>query len=191
MSSCLTIVNLALRKIGQLASGREARAVDRDDAFAALTAMYRAWINSGAFGRLSDVTPTADYVAGENERIFRNSDATLEITLPETVDDDGRMLTPLDTSVVVIVDAFSGTVTEFIYDGQIKAWVLLYDLAITDEAPLSRRDEQGLAACLAVAIVDEFGGELGPSTMQQAAHFKQALTTRYSMPATQTIGEYY
>lgn len=191
MASCLSIVNMALRKIGTLASGREARSVDRDDAFVILVSLYRTWINNGAFGRLSDVTPTGDYIAGENQRIFRNASATLTITLPETVDDDGNQYTPLDTSVVVIVDAFSGTVTEFIYDGQIKAWVSLYDLVITSEAPLSRRDEQGLAACLAVALADEFSGNVGPFTMQQAAAFKTALTHRYSMPAVQVQGEYY
>lgn len=191
MASCLSIVNSALRKLGLLASGREARSVDRDDAFQALVSMYRSWINAGAFGRLSDVTPTVDYVAGENERIFRNSDATLEITLPETIDDEGRKLTPLDCSVVVIVDAFTGTVAEFIYDGQSKAWNALYDLELTSEAPLSRRDADGLASCLAVQLADEFRGELGPVTIRLAANFRTALTHSYSMPATQTAGEYY
>ena len=177
--------------MGTLASGREARTVDRDDAFTALAAMYRSWINSGAFGRLSDVTPTADYVAGENQRIFRNSSATLEITLPETVDDDSHQVTPLDCSVIVINDAFTGGVYEFIYDGQNKKWQSLYDLVITDEAPLSRRDEQGLAACLAETMADEFSGNIGPFTMRQAAAFRTALTHRYSTPAIRVQGEYY
>jgi hypothetical protein len=88
MATCRVIVNAALRKLGVLGAGREPRDVDGQDAFDALRAMYRAMINAGAFGRLCDVIPTGDsYTAKGMERIFRNSDATLSVTLPETVND--------------------------------------------------------------------------------------------------------
>lgn len=187
MATCRAIVNGALRKIGRLGGGREARPADLQDTLDALKAMYRMWINAGAFGRLADVTPTIDYIAIENVRIFRNSSNTLQITLPETISENGINRTPMDCSVVVVIDAFTGSVTEFIYDGQTKAWTSLYGLTVDGEAPLSRRGEQGLMACLAVQIADEFGGNLGQATLQQASSFQTALTHRYSVPAT--LGE--
>ena len=129
MATARDITNGALRKIGKLAGGREPRTQDASDALEALRGLYRQLINSGAFGRLRDVVPTgAAYTAGENERVFRNSDATLTIDLPELVrrdlpcgplpyDEeeayypngviDNAMRPPRDCSVVVVSDAFT------------------------------------------------------------------------------------
>lgn len=191
MASCLDIVNGALRKIGVLAAGREARAVDRDDVFGSLKSLYRSFINDGAFGRLSDFTAVADFTATPNSRVFRNSDTVVTITLPELVNDLDTTLTPLDLSVIVICDAFTGETTDFVYDGHIKQWQSLYDLALTSPAPLSFRDEDGLKAVLAVKIVDEFSGNLGPATVNAAKRFQSALVSRYSMPEMASTGEYY
>jgi hypothetical protein len=214
VTSCLSVVNSALRKVGVLASGREARAVDRDDTFEHLKNLYRMLITAGTFGRLRDVIPLADYTAYGNERIFRNSDATLAITLPETVRNytfwnpysifgiypvepvpsvatNRDVTTPRDCSVVTIIDAFIPGTFDFIYDGQTKTWQGLYDLSLTDEAPLSFRDPQGLSAMLAMSIVDEFSGALGPMTVEQAKMFRSGLTSRFSNPDPPVYGEYY
>ncbi len=83
--NCRLTVNSALRKLGVLAAGREARSVDLDDGFDALKGMYRQLITNGAFGKLRDVIPVADYTACGNERIFRNTEDVVSITLPETI----------------------------------------------------------------------------------------------------------
>lgn len=213
MATCRDIVNGALRKIGKLAGGREPRTQDSTDALEALRGLYRQLINSGAFGRLQDVVPTgASYTAGENERVFRNSDATIEITLPELVrrdqpcgplpydeEDayypdgvvDNAMRPPRDCSVVIISDAFTAQTVEYIYDGQQKLWTPLYGLELTSDAPLSTRDPEGLKALLAMQIVDEFGGTLGEMTMRQGLAFQTALITRYSSPAQIGRTEYF
>ena len=213
MASCRDIVNGSLRKIGKLAGGREPRTQDASDALEALRGLYRQLINSGAFGRLRDVVPTgAEYIAGENERIFRNSDATLEITLPEMVrrDDPSRplpydeedatypnglvdngMRPPRDCSVVVISDAFTAQTVEYIYDGQQKLWTPLDGLELDGAAPLSARDPEGLKAFLAMQIVDEFGGQLGEMTMRMGLNFQTALITRFSSTATVGRSEYF
>ena len=85
MATCANIGARSLRNIGRLGSGRDPRPADAEDVFVALKGMYKAWVGSGALGRLSDVVPTGDYTAGENQRIFRNSEATGTITLPELV----------------------------------------------------------------------------------------------------------
>jgi len=208
MASCLATINGALRKIGVLAAGREARTVDRDDAFESLKGMYRAWINTGTFGRLRDVIPLTDYTAYGNERIFRNQSSTLAITLPETVQNPvywtdrwiygsyplyagvNDQTTPRDCSIVVINDAFTGDTYDFIYDGHQKLWIGLYALELTDEAPLSFRDKDGLEACLAAQLADQFSGNVGPFTVRQAQVFQGALTTRFSMPAVEVCGIY-
>src|SRR5690606_38356892 len=211
--SCRDIVNGALRKIGKLAGGREPRTQDSQDALEALRGLYRQLINSGAFGRLRDVVPTgSEYTAGVNERIFRNSDATSEIKLPELVrrdipcgplpyDDepgyypdgkiDNAMRPPRDCAVVVISDAFCGQTFEYIYDGQQRLWVSLYGLELESAAPLSLRDPEGLKSLLATQIVDEFGGQLGEMTVRQAMNFQTALITRFSSPASVGMTEYF
>lgn len=213
MASCRDIVNGSLRKIGKLAGGREPRTQDSQDALEALRGLYRQLINSGAFGRLRDVIPTgAAYTAGENERIFRNSDATMEIALPETMQRgfpfgplpydqeeasypadpvDHAIRPPRDCSVVVISDAFTAQTVHYIYDGQMRLWVALDGLMLTDEAPLSSRDPEGLKSLLAMQIVDEFGGQLGEATARAALNYQSALLTRFSTPATTGITEYF
>jgi hypothetical protein len=210
MATCRAIVNGALRKLGKLAAGREARDADRDDALEALRGLYRFLITSGAFGRLKDVVPTgATYTAGENERIFRNDDATLSVTLPEIVrrdcsprpyDDEcacpsGDVATdmrpPRDGAVVVVSDAFTGVTVHYIYDGQLRLWQSIDGLDVDDAAPLSTRDAEGLKALLATRLVDEFGGAIGPATVQLAGMFQANLTTRFSAPREMSHTEYF
>lgn len=213
MATARDIVNGALRKIGKLAGGREPRTQDSQDALEALRGLYRQLINSGAFGRLRDVVPTgASYTAGENERIFRNSDVTLEITLPELVrrdfpfgplpyDEeevyypdgivDNAMRPPRDCSVVVISDAFTAQTVHYIYDGQQRLWTPIDGLELDSVAPFSFRDPEGLKCLLATQINDEFGGQLGEMSMRMAANFQTALITRYSSPAQIGRTEYF
>lgn len=87
MATCRHIVNGALRKLGRLGGGREPRVADSTEALAALQGLYGSWIAGGAFGRLSDVTPTGStYTASGNERIIRTG-PELTVELPEYVSD--------------------------------------------------------------------------------------------------------
>lgn len=213
--NCRQTVNSALRKIGVLAAGREARAVDLDDGFDALKGLYRQLITNGTFGRLRDVIPIADYTAYENERIFRNTEDVVSITLPQTLRnwefwfgygifgiypneyvppaDDALtqdVRTPRDCAVVSIINALDGMVMDFIYDGHTKSWTGIYALTLDDDAPLSFRDPQGLCALLATQIADEYGREIGPTTFRQAASFQSGLTNRFSFCDEPVVLEY-
>lgn len=213
---CRGIVNGALRKCGVLAAGREARSADLEDTFEALKNLYRQLITNGAFGRLCDVIPVSDYTAFENERIFRNSEAVVSITLPETLANweywgdwwiFGRypyepvppatnainldVRTPRDCAVISIIDKFSGLNSDFIYDGQRKVWTGISALTIDDEAPLSSRDSQGLQALLAAQIIDEYGNQLGAATVRLAAGFQTGLTNRFSFYDEPVATEYF
>lgn len=200
-TSCLDVVKGALRKLGVLASGREPRAVDRDDVFQSLKGMYRQWVNNGTLGRMQDVVPVADFTVCSAVRILRTAEtASLSITLPETVSrpvfwrdygiwglcdcsDSRNITTPRDGMPVSISDAVIGETYDFIYDGQIKRWEGIDGLELADRAPLAWRDPQGLMAALAMQIADEFSAQPGLSTSMQAANFMSALTCRYSTPA--------
>jgi len=76
------VCNLALRKLGVVGSGRDARATDLVDTLNALRSMYLGWIASGASGRLVDVVITEDYCARPNERVIRESEGAASVTLP-------------------------------------------------------------------------------------------------------------
>lgn len=207
MATCREVVEGALRKLGKLGAGRSARAPDLNDGFDSLVALYRSFINDGAFGHLRDVTPLSDYTAGENERIFRNSASVTSITLPELVPDcwygspweygsrwvpPGSEVSadrpPRDCSVVVISDTDSGLTNEYIFDGQQKLWVDLSNLTLDSEAPLSRRDFDGLKAKLAMQIADEYGGQIGQVTANLANRFQSALVNRASDPLRPRAG---
>lgn len=212
MATCRAVVNGALRKLGKLASGREARSTDATDALASLKGLYRSLIDSGAFGRLRDVVPVGDYTAHENERIFRNSDVDveIEITLPELVREslgspaeygsrwvppasvaDADLRPPRDCSVVVISDAHSGETQEYIYDGSIRRWIQIGDLGLDDLAPLSTRDEDGLKAALALQIADEYGGDVTGATSRLAGIFRSNLVSGFSRPRREAYGSFY
>jgi len=210
MATARVIINGALRKIGVLAAGREARVNEAQDALEALQGLYQFLISSGAFGRLRDVIPKGDYTATGNERIFRNTSPVMEITLPEVVPVDWfwgdgwgpypplyqnapnyDRTTPRDMAVVVIVDAFTATTVTWIYDGAVKLWQSIDNIGLDDPAPLSFRDSQGLQCLLASRIVDQFGGDMPATTALMAGQFQQSLTTRFSSPRTEGYGVFF
>ena len=190
MASCRTTVETALRMIGRLRSGAAARPVDAQDTLEALKGLYRAWITSGAFGRLADVMPTTDYTAGENQRIFRREQSgTLQITLPAAVPTynrplpynlerdtyatnyeavDGNNRPPRDGAVVVIVDEVTGLMSDFIYDGQLRQWVAVNgDITVIGVDPMTLDTQAPLSVRdprgLAACLALEIADEYGAS----------------------------
>lgn len=224
MATCRFICDSALRKLGRLGAGREPRLADATDALNGLKSLYRTLITGGAFGRLQDVVPTADYTARENERVFRQASATLSITLPELVPNwfcgwgpyqygdmwvppvqnstNRNMRPPKDGAIIVIADAFTGSMADFIYDGTIRRWLAVNGsindltgevepMTLDSEAPMSTRDPDGLAALLATKIADIFGADLAPTTISAAQGHTTGLTHNYSFPREVVAEVYY
>lgn len=198
MATCRHIVNSALRKLGRLGGGREPRVADQTDALAALQGLYGSWVASGAFGRLHDVIPLSDCVAGENQRIVRDA-RVITVTLPEYVPMfaqplpydqermnyeavDGSNRPPCDGAVVQLKDTNGGQVETWIYDGSQREWTLIDSLQLDNQAPRSAGDPEGLAAVLAIEIADTFGAEVGQSTLRQSQRFISNLVTNPSTP---------
>ncbi len=93
---------------------------------------------------MRDVVPEGDYVAGENERVYRRYSVTQLIELPDMVacrligscDYGERTFSytgerpPRDNAVVTIVDEFTGGIEDYIYDGQRKGWFAIHDMMV-------------------------------------------------------------
>ncbi len=209
---CRDVVNGALRKLGRLGAGREPRVADQTDALTALKGVYTSFIAAGTFGRINDVAPLGvEFTADRAWHVYRESDATLTVTLPENqvYDEDlgdaaeygsrwvppaysaslgGRA--PRDGTVVRITDDVTGITKDFLFDGDYRAWVSIGDLQLDDEAPLSRRNAEGLRGYLATQVADEFGADVGPSTIMLAKQFAGQLAQGWSRPRTQVLAEY-
>lgn len=181
------VIDLALRQIGVIASGQPPTENETADALVMLRAVYRRWINEGAFGALTKVTPTANYTAGANERIFRNSADVTEITIPQTI--CGKA--PRDLAVIVINDAFTGHTMDIIYDEQVSRWFRLDNLAATDVAPLSLRDSTGLASCLSLELATQYGQDVPPAVQTAALRFQNGLVVQYAEARDQTAADFF
>lgn len=210
MATARDIISRALRKIGRLGAGREPRLADQEDALETLRSLLLSWVESGAFGRLSDVVPVGDYTAGENQRIFRNSADTNSITLPELVQAYANplpynreraypvnyeaavsnMRPPRDGAVVQIADFENSLVMTHIYDGVARLWREVGGIGLDDTVPRSG-DGEGLSACLARDLADTFGTVAGEATRRQARRYEDAMVLRFSTPRETAVGEYF
>ena len=175
MATCRDVITLALKKARQIMPGETPSADSAADALNTLQSIYDEAVGGGWFGALTDVLTDEDYEAGENERVFNTSDATLNITCPETVTDDfsGDERAPYDRSLVVIVGA---TPAAYLYSSPRGSWDPLDSLALDDFAPLSERSLDGLASLLAVRLGEEYGAEIGPATKGAAAVFTSMIS---------------
>lgn len=87
MAKVKAVITGALRKLGVVAGAGRRTATNTEyfDSLAIMLSMYRTLITAGAFGRMRDVVPRGDYVAGENQRVFRRYNEAQEILLPSMV----------------------------------------------------------------------------------------------------------
>jgi hypothetical protein len=87
MTKVRSVITGALRKLSVVGGvGRRSPSNQEfADILPILLGMYRNLITSGVFGRLRDVVPRGNYVAGENQRVFRRYNELQEIRLPDMV----------------------------------------------------------------------------------------------------------
>jgi hypothetical protein len=195
MSTCQTVCNLALSAIGIIGAGETPEAADSALALQSLKGYYQKLINSGTFGSLADVIPAVtEYLSGENERIVH--DGTVTVTLPvelpayyETSQygflgyevDPATVRPPRDLSVVSVVRTDTGAITDHLYDNRLRSWIDVHALTANAAAPLSHRDENGLASALAMRVAPHFGQEPTRETAIAAARFEEALCNQWSV----------
>jgi hypothetical protein len=204
-STCQDIATRALRKLGVLRAGAEPKAADAASALASLTSYYMECVTGGAFGRVVNIplSTAGTVTAGGNQHINILVDDAVTVDLPSTLPvwhwvtwmpcrdygwglnvplggSDGNNVPP-DKSVVMVTDKYTpATRATYVYDGTVQLWMRIDNLILTNEAPLSARNSDGLAALLAVRMADEFGDSaLSPLTLQAANRYKLAMVTNY------------
>ena len=196
MSTVQTVLNRALQKLGVISAGNNPEASDNALALQALKGLFRHYRTSGAFGKVYEVLPTlASYTVLEGDHVIRSS-ITTQINLPDTIAADGdftdygvegvfitdqnSIRPPRDMSYASITDQDTGLTTDYIYDGQIAQWICVETLTYNSICPLSFRDENGLAACLAMHVADEFGQQPTELIMRASNRFEEALAMNWS-----------
>lgn len=182
-ATCRDIVNGALRKLGVVRPGSGAKAGEAADALFALQSMYLEWIEGGMFGALSEVVATANAEVGENQRVLAGG---YTISFPATVTDalTGDSRSPSDLAIAIVVTAGEEPDTR-IYDANRAAWVALDGLELGDDAPLAGRGADGLSACLAKRLGEDYGQAITVQTEQSAGRFAAAISLKRTSRAVE------
>lgn len=186
MTTCRDIISDALRMAKVIGIAATPTASEASLGLRMLQSYYDQLVANGAFGRLQDVYLDENATAEEGKRYYL-SGATL--TYPTTIEDEcsGEARQPYDLS---LVESFNGTArTVKLYDR--TAWVDLLGLGLDTEAPLSGRGSMGLAACLARAYCEAFGGELGIEAQRLARNFEGALAAKSGTTQPKQHAEYF
>lgn len=182
METCRNIVSRALRMAGIVAKGRDPKAAEMTDGMFALQSTYDSMFVGGMFGKLRDVAVFEDYEALPGERVFVD-DGT--VTLPAMGGYECRTIR--DLAPLEINDASGRKV--YIWDR--TGWTRLDNLGETDEAPLAHRGAEGLAACVAMQIVEDYGQAPTGMMVAKAGSFRTNLRLRWGAQQDVAAGSWY
>lgn len=176
MSTCLDIVRRALR----LVAG-ETGVPEGDEGQDALDRLQGLILDLPGFfqnGHWRDRFTSAAYTACDFDRITVTSPGV--VTLPATVIVDSCTRLPKDLSKAQIIGGANAGI--WLFSAGKGAWGRADGLTLSGELPFGPEDDEGLAAQLAVALVDEYGGEVSARTVSKSnqsiasfrARFKKA-----------------
>lgn len=181
-ASCRDIVTRALRMAGIVPKGRDPKAAEMTDGMFALQGLYDSMFTGGMFGTLRDVNVYGDYEAGPGQRVLADDG---EVTLPAMDDYDCRSIR--DLAAIEINGA--GIRKTYIWDR--NGWTRLDALGETDEAPLANRGAEGLAACLAMQIVEDYGQAPTAMMDRKAGNFRTNLRLGWGAERDVVAGVWY
>lgn len=173
MSTCLDIVRRALR-LTEGETGVPTGLVAQD----ALQRLHSVILDLP--GLLKNATwcdrfVSAAYTAKEGDRISVTAPGV--VTLPTIITDCGAQRLPLDCARVQILGE-AANAGLWVFSTSKGAWGKANGLALNSESPLGDEDDEGLAALLAVALIDEYGGEISAATVATASAAKASLRSR-------------
>lgn len=100
------------------------------------------------------------------------------VTLPTVMTVCGVQRAPSDCARVQIIGPGNPQAGIWIYSASKGAWGKATGLELTSESPFGDEDDEGLAALLAVALIDEYGGEVSAATVSTATAAKASLRSR-------------
>lgn len=175
MPTCLDLIKDALIWRGVLDPGREPEPGDANGGLSVLKGIYQTIARQVS---LTPVTISADYTAGENERVNNTGATPFVVTLPETITPDGEdERVPFDRSVIQIAGSGSGA---YLYDAKQADWIKIESLILTSEAPLAVSYYNGLVARLTSELRYP-GYPIDPTAERQALSFKSQMTGRWDV----------
>lgn len=195
----LQAIKRALRLIRALEPGSDLTAEEATDALAVLQSLVLA-LPGASWWR--DVEIAANYTASENERLRYPGAGTVIVTLPTTVTQSRQVLyscdrfevvtggcecaarAPADGARIMIVGA---PPVAYHYRGDTGTWTLMTGLTRTSELPLNADLQDGFCAMLAVALVDEFGGEIREATAKMSDETEGRMRARYRVRAAAAL----
>lgn len=154
MATVLDWIGRSMRMLGVLAAGQVPSGQKAADALEAANGLILGLPQIGYAPSLKEVIITADYAAGEDERVVNVGGHV--VTPPCTIDDCGETRTPRNGARVVTVT--NGAAITHIYLSN-SGWQKVSGLALTDPAPLGPELYTGLCAVLAVHLGPEFDQE--------------------------------
>jgi hypothetical protein len=183
MATCQEVVTHAYRMAGIVGMSAYPTAKEADYALAALQTMLLMWFDTGLFGTLADRLVTEDCTAAEFDRIISASDVT--VTLPLVIDDNGIDRSAYDLSPVQTI--IEGVSRRYVMD---KTWQALDALELAGGCPLADRGVHGMAANLALEVMEPYGKPPTAMIGRTANLFKSGLAYKNSTrPASQA--EYF
>lgn len=168
-ATVLDILKRAGRAMGTLQQGQEPEGSDAADMLEQLQDIVNDQVIRPE-QPWTDVilTSAADYEASDGERITTAGYAA-DITLPTTYEnDDGDTVPTRDLARVQIIGSGHSQAGLWIWSASKGDWAQVDALATSDDSPFGDEDTRGLACMVAVAMVDEYGGEVSAVTVSRA-----------------------
>lgn len=196
MATCRDLVRRAMRMIAQLEAGGEPEAIEASDALESLQSLINGLPAVMLGGPWIEVDTATDYEAGEDERVrITDFDASVDVTLPETIDDpnvDGGVRAPRNGARVQIIGEVDGEDYRpvYVYISYLGEWVRIDALTLSSDNPFGPEHDDGLAAMLAVRMAPEFGATVTAEVTEMALRGRVQLNTRLS-PRFVTEAEYF
>ena len=143
----------------------------------------------------TDVVVTADYTAGENERISVNTSDAVTITVPSLVSSAEKVLfccnqielkcsgyddrVPKDGARVWVNDLQTTDAYFYMYRSDIAQWTSAKDLTPDSDLPLSEDWHEGLSAMLAARLARYYGLPLEQVTVALATATESRMRARF------------
>lgn len=172
MATCRDIVTLGLRQAAIIGLDETPTDGEATHGLKVLQSYYDNLFKSGPLKPLVRKYADADYTANEREHVTA-FDAGVTVTIPDTFTDQETQKTRAPIELATVVVSTGGSETNYVFST--GAWESASGLTLSSTAPLSGRDEMGLAADFALFFSEAFGGQVGPATLQMGRNFKRGL----------------
>lgn len=180
MTTMRALLTRAIRKTRANPLGHTPPAEEMEAALEDAQAFFTTLTNRA----LTDVLITADYTAGEDERITDLA-GSYTVTYPTEIADssvDGGERPPRDGAIVEVTGA---SPTRKIYVSELKTWKTINGLALTDEQPFGPSMDDALSDMLAARFCDSiYQRDASPILLQLAAQGRDAFGARFQAPIT-------